>query len=39
MTIDSLEYQHVAVFEGTFRVRPIIVEQMKQKENNYYLEN
>ena len=39
MTIDSLEYQHSAMFEGTFRVRPIIVEQIKLKENNYYLEN
>lgn len=39
MTIDSLEYQHGAMFKGTLMVRPIIVEQMKQRENNYYVEN
>jgi hypothetical protein len=39
MTIDSLEYQHGAMFEGTYTVRPIIVEQMKQKQNNYSVEN
>jgi hypothetical protein len=39
MTIDSLEYQHGAMFEGTYTVLPIIVEQMKQKENNCSMEN